>query len=130
MFIAHLPAGYLTTALVPRAWRTRAVTAAALVGSVLPDVDLLYFYLPTRLGGGGQREPHHAYWSHTPVWWIAIAAVVLGGILIFVRGSARRKHALVVAGVLFANVLLHHVLDTPVGAIRWLWPLREAYYVL
>ncbi len=41
MFIAHAPAGYL----LHRLWRPRAPLWVALVASVFPDLDLLYFYL-------------------------------------------------------------------------------------
>lgn len=46
MFIGHLPAGYLVAAGVSRGRpRARSWWAAALVGSVFPDLDLFYFCL-------------------------------------------------------------------------------------
>jgi inner membrane protein len=121
MFIAHLPAGYLTAQLVPEAKRTKAVTACALVGSVLPDLDLIYFYLPLEHGGGGRQIGHHHYWSHTPFWWLLMAGVVFGGLLLL---NARRP--LLPMTMLFGNALVHHLLDTPMGGIRWQWPLSSA----
>ena len=45
IFIAHLPAGYLLTKTIfSRTLGARAVMAAALLGSITPDLDLLYFY--------------------------------------------------------------------------------------
>jgi len=66
MFIAHLPAGYLLSrsllACLPLEQRVplarRKLLAAGLIGSVLPDIDLIYFYLlADRLVG------HHVYWT-------------------------------------------------------------------
>jgi len=48
MFIAHLPAGYLGGLALARragAQLRRRVILAFMLGSVLPDIDMLYFYL-------------------------------------------------------------------------------------
>ena len=46
MFIAHLPAGYLLTSAMQARMgdRSRGVLAVGLAASVLPDIDLLWFY--------------------------------------------------------------------------------------
>ena len=61
MFIVHLPAGYLTTKVLlshtklPLSHR-RTVVAVGLVGSIFPDLDLIYFYLLDN-----QKHLHHQY---------------------------------------------------------------------
>lgn len=131
MFIAHLPAGYLSQAALPAPLRTPAVTVAALVGSVAPDLDLLYFYLPSSLGGGGRQISHHHYWSHTPAWWMFIIATSLClWALLPAAGMRRVRAAALPVGILLFNVMLHHVLDTPMGGIRWMWPASGKLWVL
>jgi inner membrane protein len=115
MLIAHLPAGYLLTSWIERraGIRSRAVMAAGLAGSILPDLDLLWFY-----GVSDRRTPHHDYVTHAPLAWMAAGLVAWAA----VRLAGWRRGPLLV-GVVLANVLLHLALDTVVGGIRWLWPL-------
>ena len=68
MLTAHLPAGYCLARLSPR--RAPYVLAAALLGAVLPDFDLLAFYLLD-----GRSIHHHRYWVHVPLFWAAAAVI-------------------------------------------------------
>jgi inner membrane protein len=117
MLIAHLPAGYLlTTAIQDRLGdRSRAVLATGLVASVLPDLDLLWFYF-----ADGRQTMHHEFVTHAPLVWVAVAAVAWA-----VAHSLRIRGAGVLIGVALANLLLHCALDSVVGRIRWLWPLSD-----
>ncbi len=77
MFIAHLPAGYvLTRHLLDRAPAgdalSRRILAFGLLASVLPDFDLLYFYLIDN-----RQTLHHLYWPHLPAFWLVPAALSL-----------------------------------------------------
>lgn len=118
MFIAHLPAGYLGgLALARRAGDAlrRRVMLAFMLGSVLPDIDMLYFYL---LDDG--RTLHHHYWTHLPVFWLGVLAALLLGTWIL------RSRALGwIGGALVAGVFLHLTLDTPFGGVLWLYPLTD-----
>lgn len=99
--IAHLPAGYLVTRLLPPApWRM----TAGLLGSVAPDLDMLWW-----LATGGHTH-HHAYVTHFPSVWLL-------GLL----GSALARSPMGLAFTL--NGLVHMALDTVVGDIAWLAPL-------
>lgn len=122
MLIGHLPAGYLLARRAlrsaPAEARTTAVWAAALAGSVLPDLDLFYFYLID-----GRARLHHEYWTHTPLFW----AVVSSGLLFASRALARRRLAL---RLFCAGTMLHMVLDTWTGNIRWLYPLSDRVFRL
>ena len=69
MIIAHLPAGYIFA----RAAGTKgAVMGAVLLASVLPDFDMLWFYLVDN-----KAMHHHRYYPHIPAIWLAIAAIIL-----------------------------------------------------
>lgn len=126
MFIAHLPAGWLATSALlrgrgvgPRAHRR--LVALGLVASVLPDFDLAWFFLVDE-----RRHVHHAYLTHKPgAWLLALAAAAL--VMRMMRASRTAWLALAVFG---ANVMLHLVLDTTAGGIRWLWPATEAEFSL
>lgn len=107
MLTAHLPAGY---SLVRLARQTSpSVLAVALIFSILPDFDLLWFYLVDN-----RSIHHHRYWVHLPVFWVAVFCP-----LIALGWRTRFRAHLVIA---FAAVMLHLVLDTIAGGIAWLAP--------
>lgn len=69
MITAHLPAGYVTG----RCFASRGpVLAAALLGGILPDFDLIWFYWIEH-----RAFHHHAYWVHIPLFWTVVAALCL-----------------------------------------------------
>lgn len=117
VFVAHLPAGYLLSRLIARdrPAQSGAILATGAICSVLPDFDLAYFYLID-----GRRTPHHDYWTHTPLFWLLIAA----GLALALVMSGRRNQ-LVLVGVGLANVLLHLILDSVAADIRWFYPLSD-----
>ena len=115
MFIGHLPAGYLTAAVFLSKDRSHGVQrklrwAAALVGSVFPDLDLIYFYTL-----GGRQTLHHHYWTHLPFVWFCVAAVAAW-------------HP--IGRIFVASVFVHLILDTIAGGILWLWPFDPVSVVL
>lgn len=113
MFIAHLPAGYLLS----RRATTRRVRVALLVGSVLPDLDLLWFYL---VDHGAVH--HHRYVPHIPLLWGAVLVVGLA-----LRRAFSAGDVLTGLGV---GGLFHVVLDTAVGHIMWLWPWSDEMWAI
>jgi hypothetical protein len=117
MLIAHLPAGYLTA----RAFGARRgpVMAAALVASVLPDFDMIWFLF---IDHGAIH--HHRYWVHVPGFWAAVAVVLLPA----VRLAAPALWWPAVA--FFASLLLHLVLDSIGGGIMWGWPFDRTLHAL
>lgn len=117
MFLAHLPAGYLMARrlaprLAPDRPQARRLTAVCLVASVLPDIDLLYFYLVD-----GRQTLHHDYWTHIPAFWLLATATA---VTLF-RVARAPVPWPAVAGLL-AGVFLHLALDTVTGGIAWLYP--------
>lgn len=118
MFIAHLPAGYLLTRFMQRKLGTTKYLWVGLVGSVLPDIDMLYFYLVD-----DRQTLHHHYWTHIPFLWFCFAILLAAAALM-----TRHRRTVAAAGLVFlANIFIHLVLDTIVGGIAWLYPFFPLY---
>lgn len=125
MFIAHIPAGYLLARrLIPRfepdASRRRRLMAVCIVAAVLPDIDLLYFYLVD-----GRQTLHHEYWTHIPAFWL-----ISTGAAVALFRIARAPVPWPAVAALLAGVFLHLVLDTVAGGIAWLYPWDAGKIVL
>ena len=87
-----------------------------LLGSALPDFDMLYFYLDP-----AHPHTHHAYWTHTPWFWLgALLALLL------IAWYLRRRDLFAIVLVGGVNILLHVILDTPTGFIEWFAPWSHA----
>lgn len=108
MIFAHLPSGYL---LGRGLGGSRRVLAAVMIGSVAPDLDMLWFWLVDQ----GQTH-HHRFWPHIPAVWALIALVTLP-----LTYWLARPWLPALAGFL-AAILMHLVLDTLNGGIMWRWP--------
>jgi inner membrane protein len=115
LLIAHLPFGYLLGAVSQRLAKARshAIMAAALFGSVAPDLDMLYFHLID-----GRRTPHHDYVTHWPLFWLAVA------LLLVVVAVTTRKVSLPVIFAYSAGTFLHMVMDSVAAPIHWLLPFH------
>lgn len=116
MFIAHLPAGYLLTRRMAARARPRgALLAVGLAASVLPDLDLIWFYLVD-----DRQSVHHAYLFHWPLFWIALAGLALIGARL-----ARWQAAVPFVLVALAALLLHLALDSIAAGIAWAAPFSD-----
>jgi inner membrane protein len=120
LFIAHLPAGYLATRALRRGLTGLShgrLLAVGLVCSVLPDLDLAWFYLVD-----DRQTEHHEYVTHWPLFWAGAAAL-----LWVVPWGQRRPaaHAAICVGL--TCLLLHMVLDSFAASIFWLAPFSDAH---
>src|SRR4051812_31178025 len=98
MIIAHLPAGYVVSKLSYRRFRSCMVSwkmfcLAAILGAMVPDLDMLYFHLADQ-----RRHHHHTYFTHYPVTWLALLAI--STIWLW---SARQKRAASLATIFSFN---------------------------
>jgi len=92
-----------------------------LLGGILPDVDMLYFYLIDH-----RQHFHHTYWTHLPFCW---AMVVLLVWIAYWRNWVSQIFFTTLSVVVF-NVFLHLALDSIAGGILWLWPFSNKSYSL
>lgn len=125
MFIGHLPAGYIWTRFLARNGVGASAVAkpllfTGLAASVLPDLDLLYFYLIDN-----RQHLHHGYWPHIPLLW-GVLFCTLAPVAIFLRSAK----TLLFLAVIVSNALLHLMLDSIAGGIAWLYPFSERPFVL
>jgi hypothetical protein len=107
MLTDHLPSGYVLSRLWPKA--DRRIVVAALVGAVLPDLDMIWFWF---VDDGAWH--HHFYWPHLPHIW-ALAAMVTLPLL-------WRSRWLRPALAFFVAILVHLLLDSISGGIAWAAP--------
>jgi len=121
MFIAHVPAGYLGTKAVLRGIPKQDTKENirlwiwGLTASVLPDMDIIYFYLIDN-----RQHLHHSYWTHLPVFWMAIFFVLLS------YGKIQKKIQFVrYVRIGALNILIHLILDSMAGSIRWMAPFSS-----
>lgn len=114
MFIAHLPAGYLLTRAIQHKTDNLSLNLlwAGLLTSLFPDLDLFYFYLIDN-----RQHPHHHYITHMPLAWLALALLSYAT-LYFTR---TKRYNLYVT-VIFANAMLHMLMDSVAASIPWLSP--------
>jgi len=117
MLTAHLPSGYVLAqgarGTIP--W----LLPAALMGAVLPDLDMIWFYLVD-----DRAFHHHRYWVHIPFFWMLVAAVLLPGLMLVAR------RYLATGLVFFAAIFLHLLLDSIGGGIMWAAPFDDHLYTL
>ena len=119
MFIAHLPAGYLTAATAQRfgLW-SRGLMLSCLAGAHIPDIDLAYGYL---VDDG--RLHHHLYWTHYPIFWLVL---LLLSTLAWWR--ARRKSWAIALFFFCGSAFIHLLLDAIAGDIPLLAPWSMRLY--
>lgn len=122
MMIGHVPAGYLLTVALLKRCRVQVKYGlwCGLVASVLPDVDMIWFYIVDH-----GRFHHHSYWLHLPILWLAIGLFLYGLDWVF-----NRHKAMGYITIIMANITLHLLLDTIAGGIAWLTPFSTHLYHL
>jgi len=128
MFVAHAAGGYLLTRFYLRNidgasidYKTvKYYLLFGLVCSVLPDIDLFYFYLFDH-----RQHPHHTYWTHIPLFWILFT-----GFLFFMAKAVSNRNWGLWLTILLLNTELHMILDSVAGGIYWLYPVNSVKYRL
>lgn len=115
MLTAHLPSGYVLARCLPKG--IPALMPAALIGAVLPDIDMIWFHFVD-----DRAFHHHRYWVHVPFFWLVVASVALP--LAWWLGWLRT------AFVFFAAILMHLILDSIGGGIMWAAPVSDHLFAL
>lgn len=107
MIIGHLPAGYLAAHGAKVLGASHAMFVGILLGSVAPDLDMLWFHFVDH-----ESTHHHHYITHRPIIW---ASVLLLGLML-------KQASILGVGI---GGLLHVALDSIAGQIAWLWPFSS-----
>ncbi|UZD92558.1 metal-dependent hydrolase [Cognatishimia activa] len=102
-----MPAGYLAACVTEKLTRLRVLFWAVIIGSVFPDIDMLWFHFVDQ-----GAHHHHGYLTHRPAIWAGVA----------ILGLCLRNFAVSGFGI---GALLHMALDTIAGAIAWGWPFSN-----
>jgi hypothetical protein len=125
MIFGHLPAGYISSKLLYARLGLSEVDfkrflMSGLAGSVVPDLDLVYFFLFDH-----RQHHHHTYWSHYPLVWLSL--LLLSVIWLYTQRG--RKLAILLV-IFLLNGFIHMVMDTLVGDIIWLAPFDKSMFSL
>jgi inner membrane protein len=120
MLIAHLPAGYILFHTVKKnrlldEKSKRPLFFGILLGSILPDLDTIWFYALS-----DRSEVHHSYWTHTPFFWTVL--FIFG--FVASRFFKNQRLSVFILDV-WISAMLHLCLDTIAGQIRWAWPFSN-----
>lgn len=120
MLIAHLPAGYILFKAVDKKNTfqekdKKPLLFGILLGSILPDVDTIWFYLVS-----DRSAVHHSYWTHTPFFWTMVFVLIYT----FSRILKLRRISVFTLGC-WVSIILHLILDSIAGQIRWTWPFSN-----
>lgn len=120
MFIGHMPGAYILAKKILKQQSNRVLILLACIAGVLPDIDILYFYLIDN-----RQHTHHSYWTHMPLFWM----VVYAGLYLLAKVVGRGDYARPIM-IMASCTFLHLVLDSIVGKIAWFYPLSDTYYHL
>jgi hypothetical protein len=116
MLIAHLPAGYLiakakefcSTSL------TRTELKFGLLGAVIPDIDMLWFWT---------IDHHHGYFTHWPIFWLLIWIVGIALSKVWPR-----RVSTTIVNLFGLGALSHMILDSVAAPIMWLAPFTYQWF--
>ena len=117
MFLAHMPAGYMVSKLLLSQFhldssKTKWLLILGLLGSIFPDLDMLYFYLIDN-----RQHGHHSYWTHIPIYWLGLL-----GFCYLIAAIFKSRFLVTAATVFIGCILLHLFLDSFTGGgIKWLY---------
>ena len=136
IFPGHIAGGYLAAKAVLAVAASHGVTftpeqvTALLTISTIagerPDIDILFFFLHHKYSRGSEkRENHRTFITHVPVFWLAIALLIIGGGWIGDSQFTELFGLLILAGT-----WTHFFLDSFEYGIRWLWPFSDRRFAM
>lgn len=120
----HLAAGYLVSkALIQvgafplSAQEYNVAIATGMIASVIPDLDLIYFFFKNKSAKLQDDTSHRTLYSHAPFLWALV------GILIYMFASTE---VIKVSGLaLWLGSWSHFLGDSIEYGIMWLWPFSS-----
>lgn len=128
MYFGHIPAGYLSFMAMRKFMKNRGefttsriqlLILLGLTASVLPDIDMLYFYFVDH-----RQHLHHGYFTHIPFYWFC------AGVFWFLSSLLVQRIKFGIYGaIVMMNITLHLMLDTINAGIKWFYPFSQRYVV-
>lgn len=123
MIIGHLPAGYIFSRLLTHKLSSigisnHHVALFTVLGAIVPDFDMLYFYLVDN-----RQHHHHTYWTHYPILWLSL--LVASSVWYRLAGN---KSIAMLTIVFSLGGIIHLLLDSIVGDVWWLAPFIDQPY--
>lgn len=115
MIIGHLPAGYFLTRYLIKRQKlplTKFWLGLGLIAAVLPDFDYAYWIL-----SNDQSESHRGYITTYPIIYFGIFLIFV--LIYLIKKNVWLKNFII---IVFANIFLHFLLDTPFYGVKWLLP--------
>ena len=116
MLVAHAPAGYIIAKKMKN--KEKSLIIASMIFAVLPDVDLIYYYLFDKT-----KTFHHLYFTHLPIVLLG-SFLVLQMLLMMLPKDGFEKKFKPYFYLFYINWFVHLLLDTVTGGIAWLYPFN------
>jgi inner membrane protein len=120
MIIGHLPAGYFLTRYLIKNEKiklTKFWLALGLIAAILPDFDYAYWFLTD-----DNSVSHRGYITTYPAIYFAIFLIFL--LIYLIKKNRWFKNFII---IVFGNIFLHFLLDTPFYGVKWFWPFCNQY---
>lgn len=126
MIFSHAPAGFLVTYATKKIWdknltkrQTLWIFIIGTFSAILPDFDVLYFYLFKA------DSTHRELFTHSFFIYLVIA------LIIFLVGFLLKKQFIKsISIVFFFSILSHLLLDSLTAGVLWLYPFNNYLYGL
>ncbi len=129
LWFGHLALGYLVTktilALTPAQFsmpEIRILMTLGMIAALLPDIDLIPFFIKHRSAKLQKNESHRRIWSHAPLLWIAVLLLILS--------MTDSPFAFTACLVFLAGSLTHFLADSIEDGVFWLWPFSNIKWYL
>ncbi len=133
MHFAHLPAGYITSRLLFKHFKLRAVSYRqfifwGLFGSIAPDFDLIYFLVfSDNIDQATQTyTTHHTYITHFPIFWLSLLIISF----LWMKWSRHRSQAASLAVIFTLGGFIHMILDVIADSTLVFAPFDNKAYSL
>lgn len=125
MIFAHLPAGFITTKILEKQLHItdqkerKYFYIIGLIFSIIPDFDVLYFYM------FNSSIHHHKFFPHLPVFWLLFFSAA--AIFVYFIKKPIWTYLFIVAMV---NIIVHLILDSITAPLWWFYPLSDTAVML
>jgi membrane-bound metal-dependent hydrolase YbcI (DUF457 family) len=124
LWLGHIALGYLASKLVisllgiplsPN--QADSLILIGMMAAILPDIDLVPFFLRHKSFKIQKDKSHRKVWSHAPLLWAFL--------IIIVASFLKSQFALMSVLVFLIGSLSHFLADSIEYGVFWLWPFSK-----